>query len=148
MNAYVAAATKLAGALAEQGAAPAALARPGRALALFAAAAALLLAPLAADLLSLQGLVRATSASFVSVYVVATAAGIRLLDGAARRCAATGFVAVVAVLAFSGAYLLVPLAVGLVVAHRRRHSQRPKTRRRTATAVSALSANTPSAPSR
>ena len=40
MNAYVAAAVKLAGALADEGSAPAALARPGRALALIAAAGA------------------------------------------------------------------------------------------------------------
>jgi amino acid efflux transporter len=113
MNAYVAAATKLAGALAADGAAPAALARPGRALTVFAVAAALLLVPLAADVLSLQGLVRATSASFVSVYVIATAAGVRLLDGAARWCAGVGLAAVVVVLAFSGEFLLVPLAVGV-----------------------------------
>ena len=54
----------------------------------------------------------------------------------------------VAVPAFSGPYLLVLRAVGLVVAHRRRPSQRLNTCRRTATAVSALSANTPSTPSR
>ena len=87
MNAYVAAAVKLAGALAQEGSAPATLARPTRALALIAAAAALLLTPLAADLVSVDGLVRATSASFVAVYVAATAAGVRLLgrQGARRR---------------------------------------------------------------
>jgi amino acid efflux transporter len=113
MNAYVAAATKLAGALAAEGAAPAALARPRRALTLFAIACALLLVPLAADALSLQGLVRACSTAFVAVYVLATAAGIRLLDGVARRCAAVTFAAVVVVLAFSGPFVLVPLAVGV-----------------------------------
>ena len=45
MNAYVAAAVKLAGALADEGSAPAALARPGRALALIATAGAVLLVP-------------------------------------------------------------------------------------------------------
>jgi amino acid efflux transporter len=114
MNAYVAAATKLAGALAEEGAAPAVLARPGRALTLFAVACALLLVPLAADLLSLDGLVRACSAAFVAVYAMATAAGVRLLDGAARRCAGIGFAAVIVVLAFSGQFLLVPLVIGAV----------------------------------
>ena len=111
MNAYVAAATKLAGALAAERSAPSWLARPSRALATFAAIGAVLLVPLGADLLSLEGLVRATSASFVAVYVTATAAGVRLLGGAARRAAAVALVAVLVVLAFSGLYLLVPAAV-------------------------------------
>ena len=115
MNAYVAAATKLAGALAEEGSAPAALASPARALALFATVGAALLVPLGADLLSVDGLVRATSASFVAVYATATAAGIRLLDGRRRTAAAVAFAAVVAVLAFSGPFLLVPAAVALGV---------------------------------
>jgi amino acid efflux transporter len=113
MNAYVAAAIKLAGALAEEGSAPAALARPGRALALFATIGALLLAPLGADLLSLEGLVRATSASFVAVYVAATAAGVRMLDGSARLSAGIAFAAVVVVLAFSGPFLIVPAVVAV-----------------------------------
>ena len=104
MNAYVAAAVKLAGALASEGSAPKALAHPGRALATIAAAGAVLLVPLGADLLSVDGLVRACSASFVAVYVIATAAGIRLLDGAARAAAAVAFAAVLVVLAFSGPY--------------------------------------------
>ena len=119
MNAYVAAAVKLAGALASEGSAPRALARPGRALAVIAAAGAVLLVPLGADLLSVEGLVRACSASFVAVYVIATGAGIRLLAGAARAAAAVAFAAVVVVLAFSGPYLLVPAAVAGAVLFRR-----------------------------
>jgi amino acid efflux transporter len=111
MNAYVAAAVKLAGALADEGSAPAVLARPGRALALMAVAGAGLLVPLAADALSLEGLVRACSASFVAVYVTATAAGVRLLDGAARVAALVAFVAVLVVLAFSGPLVLVPATI-------------------------------------
>ena len=116
MNAYVAAATKLAGALAAEGAAPAAAgpagarARRVRRRRGAAAGAARRRRP------QLQGLVRATSASFVSVYVIATAAGVRLLAGPARWCAGAGFAAVIVVLAFSGWLLLVPLAVG-VAAH-------------------------------
>ena len=113
MNAYVAAAVKLAGALAAEGSAPPWLARPGRALAVFATTGGLLLVPLGADVLSLEGLVHATSASFVAVYVTATAAGLRLLDGAARWAAAIAFVAVLVVLAFSGPYLLVPAVVAV-----------------------------------
>ena len=115
MNAYVAAAVRLAGALAGEGSAPAALGRPSRALGLFAAIGAVLRVPLAADGLSVAGLVRACSASFVAVYVTATAAGVRLLGGAARASAAVAFAAVVVVLAFSGPFLLVPVAVALAV---------------------------------
>jgi amino acid efflux transporter len=119
MNAYVAAAVKLAGALAGEGAAPTQLADPSRALATIAAAGAVLLIPLAADLFSVDGLVRACSAAFVAVYVIATAAGVRLLTGAARAAAAVAFAAVVVVLAFSGPYLLVPAAVATVALIRR-----------------------------
>jgi amino acid efflux transporter len=115
MNAYVAAAVKLSGALAEEGSAPAVLARPGRALALFAAIGALLLAALAVDVLGVEGLVRACSASFVAVYVTATAAGVRLLEGAARAAAGVAFAAVVVVLAFSGPLVLVPAGVAVAV---------------------------------
>jgi amino acid efflux transporter len=111
MNAYVAAATKLAGALATEGAAPQSLANPSRALATIAAAGAVLLIPLATDLVSVDGLVRACSAAFVAVYAIATLAGVRLLTGAARAAAAVAFAAVTVVLAFSGAYLIVPAAV-------------------------------------
>jgi amino acid efflux transporter len=111
MNAYVAAATRLAGALAEERAAPALLARPGRALALFAGVAAVLLLLLGTGALGVESLVRASSAAFVAVYVAATAAGIRILDGVARWCATVAFVVVAIVLGFSGPYLLVPALV-------------------------------------
>jgi amino acid efflux transporter len=115
MNAYVAGATKLAGALAAEGAAPALLARPRRALALFALLAAALLVPLAAGQLDVEGLIRACGASFVAVYVLSTAAGVRILGGSARRAAALAFAAVSVVLAFSGPFLLVPAAIAVVV---------------------------------
>jgi amino acid efflux transporter len=119
MNAYVAAAVRLAGALAEDGVGPAALARPRTALALFALVAAVLLVPLALDAVGVAGLVRGTSAAFVAVYVAATAAGVRLLAGPARACAAVAFVAVAVVLAFSGPYLVVPVVVGALAVARR-----------------------------
>ena len=119
MNAYVAAAVKLAGALADDGAAPRQLANPSRALATIAAAGAVLLIPLATDLVSVDGLVRACSAAFVAVYAIATLAGVRLLTGAARNAAAVAFAAVVVVLAFSGPYLIVPAAVATVALLRR-----------------------------
>jgi amino acid efflux transporter len=75
--------------------------------------------PLGADLLSVDALVRACSAAFVAVYVIATAAGVRLLTGAARAAAAVAFAAVAVVLAFSGPYLLVPAAVATIAVTRR-----------------------------
>jgi amino acid efflux transporter len=111
MNTYVAAAAKLAGALAEEGAAPAPLARPGVALAAIAAVAGAVLIPLAGDVLSVDGVVRACSASFVAVYVVSTAAGVQLLEGRARWAAGIACAAVLVVFAFSGPYLLVPAVI-------------------------------------
>src|SRR5688572_27088178 len=119
MNAYVAAAVQLAGALGGEGSAPAALRRPRVVLAAVAAVGAALLVPLGFEVIGVDGLVRACSAAFVAVYVAATAAGVRLLDGAARVCAAVAFVAVAVVLAFSGVYLVVPAAVALVALARR-----------------------------
>jgi amino acid efflux transporter len=118
MNTYVAAATKLAGALAEEGAAPAPLARPGVALAGIASLAGAVLIPLAGDVLSVDGVVRACSACFVAVYVVSTAAGVQLLDGRARWAAGIACAAVLVVFAFSGPYLLVPAAIALLAAAR------------------------------
>lgn len=116
MNAYVAAAVKLAGALAEEREAPAVLGNAAKALALLAVIAGALLVPLAADVLSLEGLVRACSAAFVAVYVTATAAGIRLLDGAPRGAAAIAFVAVLVVMAFFGPFILVPATIAALYA--------------------------------
>jgi amino acid efflux transporter len=115
MNAYVAAAAQLAGALARERSAPAFLERPARALGLFAAVSAAQLVLLDADLVATDDLVRASSAAFVAVYAPATAAGVRLLRGAARRCAAVALAAVLVILAFSGPFLLVPAAIALAV---------------------------------
>jgi amino acid efflux transporter len=122
MNAYVAAAVKLAGALAADGAAPRPLADPRRALVAFALIATAILVALAADAFSVDGLIRATSTSFVAVYVTATAAGVRLLTGRARVAAGIAFAAVLVVFAFSGAYLAVPVAVAVVALSVRRRS--------------------------
>ncbi len=111
MNTYVAAATRLAGALAHEGNAPKPLTVPKHALAAMAAISGTLLLLLAVELIDVDALMRATSALFVAVYVTATAAGNRLLTGAARVAARVAFVAVLVVFAFSGAYILVPLAI-------------------------------------
>jgi amino acid efflux transporter len=110
MNTYVAASTRLVGVLA-----PRVPALPS-----FVSVAAVLLGALAAGVLGLDGLMRATSALFVAVYVVATAAGVRLLAGRARACAAVGFGLVVVVFAFSGAFVLIPAIVAGAVSISRR----------------------------
>jgi amino acid efflux transporter len=115
MNAYVAGAAKLAGALAAEGSAPAAFAAPRRAILLFAVVGGTLLVPLAAGLLDVDALIRACSASFVAVYVLATAAGTRILAGGARVAAAIAFAAVTVVFAFSGLFLLVPAIIAVLV---------------------------------
>jgi amino acid efflux transporter len=124
MNAYVAGATKLAGALAADGTAPAALAHPRRALAAFALLGAALLATLAAGALDVEALIRACGAGFVAVYVISTAAGVRILSGGARRAAAVALAAVTVVFAFSGPFLLVPavIAAAALAGHRRRRT--------------------------
>ena len=131
MNAYVAAAVQLAGALAEEGRRrPRSAAPRARARRCSRRSAAVLLVPLAFDVIGVDGLVRACSAAFVAVYVAATAAGVRLLDGAARVAAGVAFVAVAVVFAFSGVYLAVPAVVGVAAAVRRpRWPSGPRVRR-------------------
>ena len=105
MNTYMAAASQLAGTLVPN----------SRPLPWIGAIAGVLLAILAADLISVDALMKATSATFVAVYVAAMAAGIKLLDGRIRVAAGIGFVAVVIVFGFSGPYILVPLLIGLSI---------------------------------
>ncbi|MEO9174789.1 MAG: hypothetical protein ABI317_04680, partial [Gaiellales bacterium] len=57
---------------------------------------------------STSGLIRATSACFVAVYVAATASAVRILPGLARVGALIALAMVLVVTAFSGWYLLVP----------------------------------------
>ena len=113
-NAYVAGATRLAGALAADGSMPRAMGRAGAPLAVIAAASVVILAALAAGLVDVDPIVRAISTSFVAVYVAATAAGVRLLDGRLRVAAALSLALVVVVLAFSGPYVAAPAAVALL----------------------------------
>jgi amino acid efflux transporter len=113
-NAYIAGATRLAGSLAEAGAMPRWMARPRAPLAAIAAASTAILGLLAAGLVDVDPLVRAISACFVAVYVAATAAGVRLLDGRLRGAAALSLALVVAILAFSGPYVVAPAAVALL----------------------------------
>ena len=123
MNAYVAAAAPARGSARREGSAPAWLARTPRFLAALALVGAALLIPLGTELIDEEALVRACSTLFVAVYVIATAAGVRLLSGLARAAAAVALAAVAAVFAFSGAFLLVPLAVAALALAGRRASR-------------------------
>ena len=107
MNTYVAAAGRLFGTLV-----PAARISP---LVPFAALAAVLLVPLGLDVLDVDALMKTTSAAFVAVYIVAMAAGVRLLEGGARVASAIALAAMLVVFAFFGAYLLVPALIALAV---------------------------------
>ena len=115
MNAYVAAAVQLSGALAREGASAPRLGRPTVALGALAGISAALLALLATDVLGTEDLIHASGAAFVAVYVSATAAGTRLLAGPARWAAGIAFAAVVVVFAFAGAFVAVPAAIAAVV---------------------------------
>ncbi len=115
MNVYLAGASKLAAALAEAGSLPAWLGRdahrsvPRRPLLVLAIVGVVLLLGLVAGISSTSDLVRATSACFVAVYVAATASAIRILQGLERAAAILSGAIVLAIAAFSGWFLLVPL---------------------------------------
>lgn len=120
MNAYFAGAAKLGAALGRDGALPAWLARgslagdvPRRSLAVVFALAAGMLILVAATGIGTKSLVMMTTGSLVAIYVLGTAAALRLLPrgSAAHRCAAVAFAAVVGLLALTGWYLLWPLAI-------------------------------------
>jgi amino acid efflux transporter len=130
MNVYLGGAAKLAAALAAEGALPrwvgagAPRSVPRRPLVAIALLGAALLGALVAGFSSTDTLVRATSACFVAVYLLALASAVRILDGRARAAgaAALGLIAVVA--AFSSAFLLVPAGVALAALAVRRASRR------------------------
>ena len=125
MNVYIGGSAKLAAALAQQGALPAWLGSgaprsiPHRPLAVLTITGAALLGLLAADVTDPEGLVRATSACFVVVYLLSLTSATRILTGRARATAALALVLVAVVTAFSAAFLAVPAAVaGLTAAIR------------------------------
>jgi len=120
MNVYMGGASKLAAALAQEGALPrwlggeATRSIPRRPLLVLALVGTVVLLALGAGFSNAADLVRATSACFVAVYLVSLASAVRILSGRVRLCAVVslGLVAVVAV--FSGVYLFVPVAAALV----------------------------------
>jgi amino acid efflux transporter len=115
MNVYLGGAAKLAAAMAADGVLPRWLAAgasrtvPLRPLAVIAAAGATLLAGLVGGVSSTEDLVRATSALFIAVYVLAIVSAVRILDGRARAAAMSALVLVAVTAVFSAEYLVVPV---------------------------------------
>jgi amino acid efflux transporter len=121
MNAYFAGAAKLGSALGRDGALPGWLSHgsqagdvPRRSLAVVSTLAALALVVVAITGSSTRTLVLLTTGSFVFVYVLGTAAAIRLLPwGWARGCAVVALVCVVGLLALTGVYVVWALGVAV-----------------------------------
>ncbi|MGI5237257.1 APC family permease [Dactylosporangium sp. CA-139066] len=153
MNAYFAGAARLGAALGRDGALPPWFARgadagqvPRRSLLVVAGLSSATLALAAATGISARPLMLATSGSFVVVYVLGTAAAVRLLPARsrARRTAAFALVSVVGLLALTGWYVLwsaVVAAAALLV--ERRYRLRSSTM---CTAASSAEAAPPSMP--
>ncbi|HKU63112.1 MAG TPA: amino acid permease [Gemmatimonadales bacterium] len=135
MNAYYAGAAKLGAALGRDGALPAWLAQgssagevPRRSLAVVSGLSAISLAVVGAAGLGPRPLVLLTTGSFVLVYVLSTAAAVRLLPRGSwsRRSAALALVAVLVLLGMTGVYLLWTAAVAVaasVYLHWRRSAE-------------------------
>ena len=120
MNVYTGGAAKLVASLAQERALPAwfaadaELSVPRRPLLGFALTAAPIFAALIAGFGSTGALVRATSACFIAVYLLALASACRILDGWTRVAAFASVALVVVLAAFSSGYLLVPVVSALV----------------------------------
>ncbi len=127
MNVYTGSSAKLAAALAQERALPGWFAGdawrsvPRRPLLALSLTGGVLLAVLASGAASPTTLVRATSACFVCVYLLALAAAARMLAGRLRLAAGIAFALVSVVACFSSWFLLVPLgAATLALASARR----------------------------
>jgi len=122
MNVYMGGSAKLAASLAQEGALPrwvggdAHRSVPRRPLLLIAVFGVLVLGGLLAGLSNTDALIRATSACFISVYVLALWSAIRILEGGFRRAAAFTLVLTLVLAVFSAQYLLVPVVAGLLAA--------------------------------
>jgi amino acid efflux transporter len=120
MNVYLGGAAKLAAALAQERALPRWLAGdahrsvPRRPLAALSVPILVILAGLVAGIGSTSGLVRATSACFIAVYLLALTSAYRILGGRVRTVAAVAVATVVALGVFSTWYLFVPVAAAVV----------------------------------
>jgi amino acid efflux transporter len=134
MNVYMGGAAKLVASLAHEGALPAGLGAgaarsvPRRPLLLLSATAAVIFVGLIAGIGSSEQLVRATSACFIAVYVLALAAAVRILDGRTRIAAIATLALTLVLAAFSAAYLAVPVVAAVAAVVLRRASARARER--------------------
>ncbi|HST19222.1 MAG TPA: amino acid permease [Gaiellaceae bacterium] len=119
INVYLGGAAKLAAALAGEGSLPAWFAEgtertvPRRPLTAISAVVFVGLAALAAGIGSTEDLVRATSALFIAVYVLALLSAVRILDGLMRATAVAALAATVVLSVFSEQFLLVPVVAAV-----------------------------------
>jgi amino acid efflux transporter len=131
MNVYIGSTAKLTAALAVERAVPAWLGGdatrsiPRRPLLALALTGALLLGGLAEGVGTTSDFVRATSACFVAVYVLALAAAVRILPGGQRLAAAVALGSICVVGVFSAWYLAVPAVAAGVALVRQRHLREP-----------------------
>lgn len=102
---------------------------PRRPLAVISPVVIVILAGLAAGVGSTDDLVRATSALFIAVYVLALASAARILDGPVRAAAIVSLVATCVLGVFSAWFLVVPLVAALLSLALRRQL-RPRSARR------------------
>lgn len=135
MNAYLAGAAKLGAALGRDGALPGWLARgsqagqvPRRSMMVVSGLCLLAIAGVAVAGLGPRPSVMLTTGSFTLVYLLGTAAAVRLLPAGSwsRRAAAVALVAGAVLLVMSGPYVLWPLVVALAAAW---YERRNRTRR-------------------
>ena len=126
MNVYLGGASKLAASLAIDGALPPWFAGdthrsvPRRPLLVFAVAEVVLLAALVAGWTTTSDLVRATSACFIAVYVLAIFSALRILAGRIRTVAGFALATVLVLAVFSTWFLVIPVvaAAGSLVMRR------------------------------
>jgi amino acid efflux transporter len=120
MNVYIGGSAKLASSLALEGALPRWLARdahlsvPRRPLALFSLAELVIMTGLVAGIGNTSDLVRATSACFIAVYLLALGSAFRILSGRARVIAGIAVTTIVALAVFSSWFLFVPVAAAAI----------------------------------
>jgi len=126
MNVYTGAAAKLGASMGREGALPRWFGDdvdrsvPRRPLVVIAPVVIVILVGLAAGVGSTDDLVRATSALFIAVYVLALASAVRILDGRVRAAAIVSLVATCALGVFSAWFLVVPVVVALLAVGLRR----------------------------
>lgn len=132
INAYLASGARLGAALGRDGALPRRLVgrtTPGReprhSLAFLAACCLVVTLPVLGGVLTLDGLVRATSALLAAVTLIGTLAGIRLLPGRQRGNAVVASLFLAVVLVFCGALLAIPAAIGTAAVLAQLRRRRP-----------------------